>query len=409
MVEASGKNARAMVRRLSHPFAVLVLLGLAAPARAADAETGTVVLGIEALDPQDNGVANDITEALRQRVATSKGGPLMPGKDLVEIKLVFSCSDEAPACLAQAAKSLGAAKLIYGNVKRAGGELVITLKQVDATRGVLDGSTVETIAKRKGEPAALRALSSQWLAKLNGKGGGNAGPTGTLVVRSNVAGAVISLDGAEVGVTGRRALSIQDVPAGKHEISVAKAGFATTSQEFTLGASQALPLMLTLPGGGAPLPEGGAEGTGEGAGGPPPRSARRDEGPADDATRTWERRGFWVAMGLAAVSFGVATKYGLDVRSINSDLDHFRNVSPLSDSQQTTIHDKLDEGNRAVTRQWIFIGVGTAFAAAGGFLLYKGYLDKEAGSGPKTSDNRGLRVFPTANTSSGGIAAEFDF
>ena len=46
---------------------------------------------------------------------------------------------------------------------------------------------------------------------------------------------------------------------------------------------------------------------------------------------------------------------------------------------------------------------------AGGYLLYKGYLDKEAGSGAKTADNHGLRVFPTANTSSGGIAAEFDF
>jgi hypothetical protein len=406
MVEACGKNAPAMVRRLSHPFAVLVLLGLAAPTRAADAEAGTVVLGIEAVDPQDNGVANDITEALRQRVASSKGGPQLPGKDLVEIKLVFSCSDEAPACLAQAAKSLGAAKLIFGNVKRSGGELVITLKQVDATRGVLDGSTVETISKRKGEPAALRALSAQWLAKLSGKGVGNAVATGTLVVRSNVTGAVISLDGAEVGVTGRRALSIEDVPAGKHEITVAKAGYATTSQEFTLGASQSLPLMLTLPGGGAQAQGGDGEGE---AAPPPRRSARRDEAPADDdPTRTWERRGFWVGMGLAAVSYGVATKYGLDVRSINSDLDHFRNVT-LSDDQKKTVHDKLDEGNRAETRQWIFIGVGTAFAAAGGFLLYKGYLDKEAGSGPKTSDNRGLRVFPTANTSSGGIAAEFDF
>jgi hypothetical protein len=77
--------------------------------------------------------------------------------------------------------------------------------------------------------------------------------------------------------------------------------------------------------------------------------------------------------------------------------------------QQTTVNNKLAEGNRAETRQWIFIGVGSAAAVAGGFLLYKGYLDKEAGSGAKTADNHGLRVFPTANTSSGGIAAEFDF
>jgi hypothetical protein len=73
------------------------------------------------------------------------------------------------------------------------------------------------------------------------------------------------------------------------------------------------------------------------------------------------------------------------------------------------VNQLLDKGNRAETRQWIFIGVGSAAAVAGGFLLYKGYLDKEAGSGPKTADNHGLRVFPTANTSSGGIAAEFDF
>jgi hypothetical protein len=73
------------------------------------------------------------------------------------------------------------------------------------------------------------------------------------------------------------------------------------------------------------------------------------------------------------------------------------------------VNGKLAEGNRAETRQWIFVGVGSAAAVASGFLLYKGYLDKETGVGPKTADNHGLRVFPTANSSSGGVAAEFDF
>ena len=52
-------------------------------------------------------VAADITDALRQRVAATKGYQLLQGKDLVEVKLVFACPDEAPACMSQAGKEPG--------------------------------------------------------------------------------------------------------------------------------------------------------------------------------------------------------------------------------------------------------------------------------------------------------------
>src|SRR3954466_7846676 len=215
-----------MVGRLTALVATLVVVllgGAATPARAAD-DSGTVVLGIEAVDTQDNNLASDVTDAIKQRVATGKGGPLIPGKDLVEIKLVFSCSDEAPACLAQAGKSLGAAKLIYGNVKRSGGDVVLTLRQVDTARGTVDGTSVENLSKKKLDPSALRALSGQWMARLNGaKPAGGGG--GTLMVRSNVSGATVMLDGAEVGTLTRKTLSIEDVSPGKHEITVEKPGF----------------------------------------------------------------------------------------------------------------------------------------------------------------------------------------
>jgi hypothetical protein len=405
-----------MVGRLTALVATLVVVllgGAGRPARAAD-DSGTVVLGVEAVDTQDNNLASDVTDAIKQRVATGKGGPLIPGKDLVEIKLVFSCSDEAAACLAQAGKSLGAAKLIYGTIKRSGGDVVLTLKQVDTARGTIDGTTVENLSKKKLDPSALRALSGQWMARLSGaKPAGGGGTPGTLIVRSNVSGATVMLDGAEVGTLSRKTLSIEDVSPGKHEITVEKPGFGVSTQVFTIGAGQALPLTLTL------LRGDGTEGE-EGAaaaptGGEPDATARRnaapvDEGPGgEDSLRTWVRTGFWVSVGVSAVSFALAAKYGLDVRSVNQDLNQFRYKQPLPVDQQTTVNNKLAEGNRAETRQWIFIGVGSAAAVAGGFLLYKGYLDKEAGSGAKTADNHGLRVFPTANTSSGGIAAEFDF
>jgi len=406
-----------MVGRLMTLLATLVfvLLGAAGtPARAAD-DSGTVVLGVEALDTQDNNLASDVTDAIKQRVATGKGGPLIPGKDLVEIKLVFSCSDEAPACLAQAGKSLGAAKLIYGTIKRSGGDVVLTLKQVDTARGTIDGTSVENLAKKKLDPSALRALSTQWMSRLSGAktGGGGGGTPGTLIVRSNVSGATVMLDGAEVGTLTRKTLSIEDVSPGKHEITVEKPGFGVSTQVFTIGAGQALPLTLTLLRGDGD--EGGAAGA---TGGEPDAAASRrppaDEAPGgEDSMRSWARAGFWVGLGVSAVSFGLAAKYGLDVRSVNQDLNQFRSPPnppiPEGDPRRQTVNNKLAEGNRAETRQWIFIGVGSAAAVAGGFLLYKGYLDKEAGSGAKTADNHGLRVFPTANTSSGGIAAEFDF
>ena len=405
-----------MVGRLTALVATLVVVllgGAATPARAAD-DSGTVVLGIEAVDTQDNNLASDVTDAIKQRVATGKGGPLIPGKDLVEIKLVFSCSDEAAACLAQAGKSLGAAKLIYGIIKRSGSDVVLTLKQVDTARGTIDGTTVENLAKKKLDPSALRALSGQWVARLSGaKPAGGGGTPGTLIVRSNVSGATVMLDGAEVGTLTRKTLSIEDVSPGKHEITVEKPGFGVSTQVFTISAGQALPLTLTL------LRGDGNEGD-DGATAPPPggeagATAHRIAGPVDeapsseDSLRSWVRTGFWVSLGVSAVSFSLAAKYGLDVRSVNHDLDPFRGKNNLSKDQADTVQSKLAEGNRAQTRQWIFIGVGSAAAVAGGFLLYKGYLDKEAGSGAKTADNHGLRVFPTANTSSGGIAAEFDF
>jgi len=408
-----------MASCLYRPLVVSVLVGLTAlvgpgalvgrmtPARAAEGDAGIAVLGIEALDAQDNAVANDITEALRQRVVTSKAGASqLQGKDLVEIKLIFSCPDEATACLAQAGKSLGASQLLFGNIKRSSSELTLSLKLLDAGRGTLEGSTVETLPKRKTDPGTLRALAAQWLSKLSGKGGGAvaaAGAPATLIIKSNVAGATITLDGTEAGITTKKGLTLSDVAPGKHEIAAERTGYGRIIQQFSIGPAQALPLTLQLQPDGTEVIAGDREG---GAAGPLP--PMRDEPPPEDALRSWMRTSFWVALGVTAVSLGLATKYGLDVRSINSDLDRYR-YRGQDTMEQETVRSKLAEGSRAETRQWIFVGVGSAFAVASGFLFYKGFLDKEAGAGTRTSDNHGLRIFPTANTASGGIAAEFDF
>jgi hypothetical protein len=386
-------------------------------ARAADADAPTVVLGLEALAGAPDSVAAEITDALRQRVAAAKGFQLLQGKDLVEVKLVFACPDEAPACMSQAGKSLGASKLIFGNVKQAGGDYQVTLKLLDVNRAVVESFTADTIPKKRADPSALRALAPGWMAKLTGKGGGS------IQVRANFHDAAVSLDGTHVGTTGTAPVVINDVAPGHHEIAVEKSGYTTTKQEFTLAAGQTLPLNLTL----SPVSVEVPRPEGSGAAGSlslTPSGEPIDEGGNHTLTRT----GFWVAVVGSLASAGLALKFGLDIRNINKQLDPFRrfpcstsatqtcdvNGNPadptLSQADLKTSHDLTNQGNQDQLLQWVFVGLSGAFAIAGGVLLYKGYLSSEKDQvGTQRASNHGLRIFPTASASAGGIIAEFDF
>jgi hypothetical protein len=121
----------------------------------------------------------------------------------------------------------------------------------------------------------------------------------------------------------------------------------------------------------------------------------------------------------------LAVKYGLNVRDVNNQLDQYRRFTcstgvcdsqgnpsqPLTSSQKSSVSTLTDQGNKDETLQWVFVGVGGAFAVAGGYLLYKGYLaaDGQGQGGSQSASNHGLRIFPTATATAQGIAAEFDF
>jgi hypothetical protein len=384
----------------------------ASRAAAADA-IPTAVLGFEPLEGVPDTLAADVTDALRQRVAATKEYQLLQGKDLVEVKLVFACPDEAPACLSQAGKSLGASKLIYGNVKKTGGDYQVTVKLLDVNRAVVESFTTDTISGGKANATALRQLAPIWLAKLSGKG------SGTITVRANFPGAAVSLDGTKVGVTGTAPVVISDVSPGKHEVAVEKSGYTTTKQEFTLAAGQSLPLTLDL----SPVSVEVAKPEHNGAAPHPTPGASEPPIENDGASRSGARVGFWVAVAGTIASGALALKFGLDVKDINQQLDQYRRFScssptglcdihgqpaqPLTADQKSTVASKTDTGNRDQTLQWVFVGVGGAFAIAGGYLLYKGYLASEGNN--QSASNHGLRIFPTATASTRGIVAEFDF
>ena len=91
--------------------------------------------------------------------------------------------------------------------------------------------------------------------------------------------------------------------------------------------------------------------------------------------------------------------------TMNCDV-HATRTTPLTDDQRAKAHALTDDGHQDQLLQWVFVGIAGAFAIAGGVLLYKGYLTPE---GTQSASNHGLRLFPAATASSGGIIAEFEF
>jgi hypothetical protein len=405
------------LRRPRTSFAFLMVLFTAAIGRTAFAEpdASTAVLGLEALDGAPDNVAQEITDALRQRVAGTHGFQLVQGKDLVEVKLVFSCPDEGSACMAQAGKSMGATKLIFGNVRREGTDYQVALKLFDVNRAMIEGTANEAIQRRKAEPTVFRTLAPSWIGKLTGKVTG----AGSLQIRANVTGADVALDGTHVGVTGAEAVTIPDVAPGHHEVSVEKSGYTTTKQDFVLGAGQSLPLSLNLSSmsvdvGDAVPPET-----------PPvivrrPKDAPESQEGGGPTGPTWARVGFWVAVVGVAGTLAGGAYFAKRVNDINAELDPYRRF-PCKNAPQTTCNSHgdpappvgksmfsglEDQGSRDQKLETGLFIASAGVALVGGYFLYKGYLD--SGS-EKTTASRGLRIFPTASASAGGIVTEFDF
>jgi hypothetical protein len=424
-------------------FGLLTLaLGISAPGLAGAAETEvtpTAVLGLEAIDVPA-ALADDIAEQLRQKVAASRDLHLVSGKDLVEVKLVFGCADEAAQCMAQAGKSLDAQRLIYGSIKKNGDEFALWLKMFDVRKAKIEFWLTENIPKKNADPAGVKGAAGRWFAKLTGK------PVnaGTVQVSSNVFGAKVFLDGTHVGITSEQPIAVPDVAPGRHEISAERAGYATAKQQFLVAAGATAAVQLTMQSGAAPAPT--AAGVAAKPAPPvppaetqpatsalsPPSSATQvtDTGanaPAAGDSRGGYRTGFWVTLAAGLVGAGAAVKFGLEVRDVNNQLDPYRrfacmgnqvcdgnnmvktgSTATLTKDERDKVSSLNDEGKRAQTLQWLCIGVGSALGVASGYLFYKGYLDSDDDR-PAHEARRGLRIFPTAAASSGGVLAEFDF
>lgn len=397
-------------------FLVSLVAGLAAAAtfssggRVLAGDNLTVaVLGLEASEGVPDSVAIGVTDALRQRMSTMSGYRLVQGRDLVEVKLVFSCPDEAPACMAQAAKSLGASRVIFGSVKKAGSDSYnITLKLFDADKEVVESWTADQLPRSQSSGSALVAPVQKWTATLTGQS-----LPGTLRVQGGVVGASVAVDGVGVGVMGAGGLTIPNVAAGKHEITVTKPGYAPAKKSVTLGSGDsrdvAIEMAAEAP---APAETPKAEIPGaEPAAAAEPTEVVKEEVPSSGSGggRVGSKVAAWLSLAGGVAGIAVGIRYSLLVADANNRLDPYRRFTCTKtstgavsttglcdrsgkqadlpdDATAAWIRQTKANGDRYQTYQWIGYVAGGALLATSAVFFYRGYLSHSSGA---TADARG--------------------
>jgi hypothetical protein len=375
------------------------------------------VLGLEAAAGAPESVASAVTEALRQRVTSTSGYRLIQGRDLVEVKLVFSCPDEAPPCMTQAAQSIGASKVIFGNVQPVGMDaFLITLKLLDGERGVVETWISEQITKGQTTPIALRTPVQRWFATLTGQA-----VPGSLRVAGGVIGAAVYLDGVQTGLLGAEGLTVAGVTAGPHQVVVSKAGYEKFERTVNVASGAAERLMVQLRAiQGAEVPDATAA--------PVDRSdlTTLPPEPGSATTKTGSVVGGFALLGIGIVSTAVGVYSSYKVSDVNSKLDRSRRYTcksggaiacsadgstrllDLDAADQQYVKDQQKEGDAYTVVQWIGYGVGAAALIGGAALLYHGY--SSASSDSATNSRRSsLIVMPTFAPGSAGAAAYLSF
>ena len=205
--------------QLARALPWIVISLVAVPRVAGARDTSVAVLGMEAHAGAD-AVASTLTYALRQRAAGARGLAMVPGKDLIEVKLVFNCVDEGASCMAQAGKSLGADKLLFGSVRRLAPGYAVSLKWFDVASGRVEKQVSESFLDNQAAQATLTALARTWFGALSGTA-----TLGTLRIVMADAGAEVSVDGKVVAQSRGQPITVPDLPPGDHTVRVQKTGF----------------------------------------------------------------------------------------------------------------------------------------------------------------------------------------
>jgi hypothetical protein len=228
---------------------LLGALTLAMPTRlwAASGTGYQIPVGLLGIDGSgvEPGIGAALTTLLQQQIPKLQSMRVEPSKDLVEVKLVFNCTDENPSCMAQIGKSLGVARLIYGSVRRQpvpqGGLYTVALKQLNVADATVEQFITEAVPpdQLKLDSPQLAEMVQRWVHQLLVEG-----MRGGLHVVSEPSGAAVELDGLAVGQT---PVSLSNVEVGEHRLKLELSGHFGAKRTIRIKAGQVHEVAATLP------------------------------------------------------------------------------------------------------------------------------------------------------------------
>lgn len=394
---------------------LLLTLGLCPDA---SAQSAVAVLGVDVGDGPANR-ASCLSQQLKSQVKGRSGYALTASKDLDEIKLVFGCINEEPACLAKAGASLQAEKLLWGTLRRARGGYSLTLRLLDVAQAKLEQSATALVSPTQLRSGCAARTVERLAAKLL------VNRFGKLVITADVSGAEVLMGRTVIGVLEGKPIVLADLPPGTYRIQITKEGLPSHVEEVkvTAGRESRVEARLDQPAapvvGSSPILEPV----------PPP------EEPSGSGVSGW-KVAFWTS---AVATLGMAAGIGVSgytVIKTDKDKDalinEFRDAEngknrrtlppesdvcsdpALSGEYKARMDDLCGRGDTHALLTNVFIGLTVAAAAASGFFYYKAYVSSPTEERPVARGKGregGVRwtLAPAAAPDGGGLGFHLQF
>jgi hypothetical protein len=433
------------MRALSLVCLSLAILGGAA--RAAHAKPTVAILGLEVVDngggvdEKSTKVAKELTEALRARAKVGTGPySLAPGsdKDLLEMKVLSGCDNEATACMASMGTELAADKLLYGKLEKQQGGFQVTLRMLDVASKTNEKTTTDIIPANEASGSDLQRWGKQLYNRLAG-----ASDQGTLLVKANVDRGTVYVDkqvkGSLVGGTVR----IAGLSEGSHDIAIEAEGKLHYDAKVTITGGEETTHTAELENNTIKVPphDGGGSGSGSGDGhvtgelGGSSSLSREGTVSADEHPGRTSRALFWTSLVITASSATGMTITGLQVRGpLREDKENAimmwqaahpgnaalsgddactpaANLASQGDQLAAAVSDKCDIGKRRALVTNVLVGTTVIAAAATIVFYYKGYVSSEHEGRTARRKKQGPTVVftPTVDPTQVGAAMRIDF
>lgn len=402
-------------------FAVLAML-VARSDASAQSKPSVAVLGLEVIDdgtgidPQTTDLAKVLTQSLRegtrQDVSPYRLAP-NSDKELLEVKLLSGCANEARDCMAQIGRDLGAGWLIYGKIEKRDTGYQVTLKLLRVDTAAMERVTTDVIPFADNDEKTIR---QSWGRSLYNRLTG-VPDQGNLTIQANVDQGRVFVDGQLATTLRRGRARIDGLVEGKHTVAIESGGHARyeSTVEIAPGATAQLDARLQS-------------------------LAVSSDGDVDQGDKkpgSTERTLFWVAAGVTTASVAGFAITGLQLRDIeNNQIPATTGVfPPMSEFDRNAddpcreldqydgdrslegiknLRANCDKGARMALITNVLIGVAVAGGLTAGYFYYASYMrdggggDEVAGVKRKAPDTT-VQLTPTITPDYFGAGVKIEF